>query len=180
MRILVVMDPLAGVDVDCDTTFGFLLAAQARGHDAFCCGVGDLCLEPSGPAARCTPVEVWHRPRDSHRLGAPRDVPLSSFDTVWMRVDPPVDWTYLHATYLLDGADALVVNRPSGLRDANEHLYALRWPELGPEPMVSNEPARIRAWLEARDQPLVVKPLDGHGGLGVFVLERGDRNVGSI
>lgn len=180
MRFLVVMDPIERVDVDKDTTFGFLLAAQARGHAAYYCHAEHLYYGLEGPAARCAPVEVWHRPDDFYALGDWRDVRLGDFDSVWMRKDPPVDWTYLHATYLLDSADTLVVNHPQALRDANEKVYALQFTDFVPKTLVSNDPARIRAWLDARAEPLVVKPVDGHGGIGVFRLDRGDRNVNSI
>ncbi len=174
------MNPIERVDVDCDTTFGFLLAAQDRGHEVFYCQAEDLYFASLGPAARCAPIEVWHRAADFYRVGERLDQPLHGFDSVWMRSDPPVDWTYLHATYLLDQAGALVVNSPAGLRDANEKIYALRFADFVPETMVTNDSARIRGWLESRTEPLVIKPVDGHGGLGVFRLDRGDRNVNSI
>lgn len=180
MRFLVVMDAIERVDVDKDTTFGFLLASQARGHDAYYCAAEDLYFGPDGPAARCAQLEVWCRPEDFYRADDPVDLPLSAFDSVWMRKDPPVEWIYLHATFLLDNADTLVVNSPTGLREANEKLYGLRFPELGPETCVTNDAGRIRSWLESRKEPLVVKPVDGHGGIGVFVLTPGDRNVNSI
>ncbi len=180
MRFLVVMDAIERVDVDKDTTFGFLVASQARGHDAYYCAAEDLYYGPQGPSARCAALEVWQRPGEFYRAGDREDLPLSAFDSVWMRKDPPVDWVYLHATLLLDGADTLVVNHPRGLRDANEKLWGLRFAELGPETMVTNDPRRIRSWLDSRREPLVVKPIDGHGGIGVFLLTPGDRNVNSI
>ncbi len=180
MHFLVVMDPIDGVDVDKDTTFGFLLAAQARGHECWVCHARDLYCVPDGAAALCRKVEVWHRREYFFRLDPPESRALASFDSVWMRSDPPVDWTYLHATYLLDIAGCLVVNSPAALRDANEKLYTLRFPELCPQTMVTNDAARIRGWLDGRSEPLIVKPVDGHGGKGVFVLRRGDPNVAAI
>lgn len=180
MKFLVVMDPIERVDVDKDTTFGFLLAAQARGHEVWYCHIEHLYATEAGTSARCAPLQVWHRPRDWFSLGEWVELPLRAFDSVWMRKDPPVDRAFLHATYLLDQAGTLVVNPPHMLRDANEKLYALNFPEVIPPTLVTRDPKRIRAWLAERDEPLIVKPVDGHGGLGIFVIQPGDRNVGSI
>ncbi len=183
LKILVIMDPIERVDVERDSTFGFMLAAQARGHALWYCTQERLYAQPGGrAAARCAPVEVWHRPQDFYALGNVGDRPLDTFDAVWMRKDPPVDRAFLHATYLLDhaGPRTLVLNRPSGLRDANEKLYTLHFSAFTPETLVTRDAARIRTWLEAATHPLIVKPVDGHGGRGVFLLQKDDRNVPSI
>lgn len=183
LRILVIMDPIEKVNVEKDTTFGFMLAAQSRGHELFYCQQEQLFAQPGGQAAaRCSGVQVWHREQDFFALGPWSDAPLDTFDTIWMRKDPPVDRDYLHATYLLDhvGPRTQVLNRPAGLRSANEKLYALHFSQFTPETLVTREPARVRAWLETAPFPLIVKPVDGHGGRGVFLLQRDDRNVPSI
>ncbi len=181
MRILVVMDPIDRVDVHKDTTFGFMLAAQARGHSLAYCNIEHLYAPPSGGSAtRCAPLQVWHREQDFFALGEWQDHPLSDFDSVWMRKDPPVDRAYLHATYLLDHAGTSVLNAPTGVREANEKIYSLNFPEFIPETMVTRDAGRIRTWLAQRSEPLIVKPVDGHGGLGVFMLKAEDRNVPSI
>lgn len=182
MRILVVMDPIERVDVDRDTTFGFMLAAQARGHEVFYCNIWHLYIRPDGGAgASAWPVEICQRPTDFYSLGEAVDDSLDAYDSIWMRKDPPFDQAFLTATLILDRAcDTQVINRPQGLRDANEKLYALEFHPLTPPTLVTREPDRVKAWLAERTDPLVVKPVDGHGGFGVFFIEPGDRNAGSI
>lgn len=182
MRILVIMDPIERVHPDKDTSFGFMLSAQARGHELFYCQAEDLYITPDGAGgARCAPVSVRHQATDFVTVGEWSGRPLGDFHTIWMRKDPPVDWTYLHATYILDRAPegTLVVNRPSATRGANEKLYALNWPELCPPTLVTRDAERINEWL-AEGEPLIAKPVDGHGGAGIFLLSPGDRNVPSI
>lgn len=181
LRILVVMDPIERVLVDKDTTFGFLLAGQARGHALYYCNVEHLYAEGGEGWARAAPISVKHQPADFFRLGEWQAHRLGDFDSVWMRADPPVNRTYLHATHLLDLAgDALVVNDPSGLRYANEKLYALQFPEFCPETLVTRDLAQIKRRLAEKGEPLIVKPIDGHGGAGIFLLRPDDRNVASI
>ncbi len=182
MHILVVMDPIERVLIDKDTTFGFLLAAQRRGHSLYYCDQSDLYARGGRGAARCAPITVRPDPDDFFTMGPWADRELADFQSVWMRKDPPVDRAYLHATHLLDlaGPKTLVVNSPTGIRYANEKIYALAFPELCPETMVTRDMRRIRAWLKSRQEPLIVKPVDGHGGAGVFLLRPDDRNVASI
>jgi len=181
VRILVVMDPIERVLIDKDTTFGFLLAAQARGHELFYCNLAHLYAEGGDGWARAAPVTVAYDHAEFYRLGPWADARLSDFDSVWMRKDPPVDRAYLHATHLLDLAgDALVVNDPAGVRYANEKIYALQFPEFCPETLVTRDLDAIRRRLAEKGEPLIVKPVDGHGGAGIFLLRPDDRNVASI
>ena len=123
MRILVVMDPVERVNIDKDTTFGFLLAAQARGHEVFYCNQRHLFADGGDGWAWAAPLTVRYDQADFFTLGAWADHRLADFDTIWMRKDPPVDRAYLHASHLLDlSGDALVVNDPDGVRFANEEV----------------------------------------------------------
>src|SRR5207244_1420621 len=182
LRLLYVMDPLSRVLVDKDTTFAFLLEGERRGHEQHHCGVEDLFVERSVAHARARPVRV-RRAAIHYTLGDQRSLPLGAFEVVFMRKDPPFDLSYYFATQLLGLADpavTLVVNDPRGLREANEKLYALHFPELIPESLVAADPARLKKFMEALGGEMIVKPLDGCGGAGVFHLQRGDLELKAI
>src|SRR3989454_4629500 len=182
LRLLYVMDPLSRVLVDKDTTFAFLLEGERRGHEQDQCGVEDLFVERSVAHARARRVHV-RRAAIHYTLGDEHSCPLGAFDVVFMRKDPPFDLSYYFATQVLgltDPAATLVVNDPRGLREANEKLYALHFPELIPESLVAADPVRLKAFMAGLGGEMIVKPLDGCGGAGVFHLHRGDRNLNAI
>src|SRR5262249_44004611 len=182
LRLLYVMDPLSRVLVDKDTTFAFMLEGQQRGHTQHYCGVEDLFVEHTAPHGRTRRAEV-RRAADHYTLSEEHTVPLTWFDVVLMRKDPPFDLTYFFATHLLGLVDprvTFVMNDPRGLRDANEKLYALRFPTLIPETFVSADATRLKAFMESLGGEMIVKPLDGCGGAGVFHVERADRNLNAI
>ena len=182
LRILYVMDPLARILVDKDTTFAFMLEGERRGHEQHHCGVDDLFVERSRPHAAVRRATV-QRAAVHYTLSEARTVPLTWFDVVFMRKDPPFDLAYFFATHLLGLVDAratLVVNDPRGLREANEKLYALRFPDVIPESLVSADAARLKAFMDGLGGEMIVKPLDGCGGAGVFHVHRGDRNLNAI
>src|SRR6059036_1932993 len=182
LRLLYVMDPLSRVLIDKDTTFAFLLEGERRGHEQHHCGVEDLFVERSVGHAQARSVRV-RRAALHYTLGDESARPLGAFDVVFMRKDPPFDLTYYFATQVLglaDPAATLVVNDPRGLREANEKLYALRFPDITPESLVTADPVRLKTFMEKLGGEMIVKPLDGCGGAGVFHLHRGDRNLNAI
>jgi len=180
------MDPPDTVLVDADTTFAFMLEAQSRGHRIDHCLPQDLYLDGGRVFARVRSALVQRNPSPPVVLGAAEDVCLHDVDSVWIRKDPPFDSNYLWLTQLLDRvvADTLVINRPRGVRDANEKLYACHFPELMPETLVTSDKARIIAFVKRVGGRAVIKPLDGAGGEGVMVLrvDEADRdfNVNAI
>lgn len=179
---LYVMDPMTHVLADKDTTFAFQLESQRRGHAVFHCLVDDLFVTRAVPGARVRPLTV-RRATPHFEMGAAEDLPLDAFDVVFMRKDPPFDMAYVFATHLLalvDPARTLVVNAPRGLLAANEKLYALNFPDLIPPSLITSEPARLKAFMQQLGGEMIVKPLDGAGGAGVFHLRAGERNVNAI
>ena len=182
LRILYVMDPLSRVLPDKDTTFAFMLEGQRRGHLQHVCGIEDLFVDAGVAHGRSRAAEV--RRADVHStLGAERTGALTWFDVVFMRKDPPFDMAFFFATHLLgliDPRATLVVNDPRGLREANEKLYALHFPEVIPESLVSADARHLKMFLERLGGEMIVKPLDGCGGAGVFHVHRGDRNLNAL
>ncbi len=131
---------------------------------------------------RSRPLSVARDPNDWYCLGAPEYAPLSRFDVILMRKDPPFDINYIYSTYLLEWAEragVLVVNRPQALRDCNEKLFAAQFPDLVPPLLVSSDASQLRGFFHEHGD-VVVKPLDGMGGQSVFRLTPNDPNVGVI
>jgi glutathione synthase len=184
MKLLFIADPLDRLTLLGDTSYALMLEAIARGHQVFTCLVDHLGLEGDRAVvvAAATRVVDAETPRDAFRISPAATMNLSDFDVVLMRKDPPFDVTYLHATWILEHArgKTLLVNDPRGLRELNEHLAALRFPTLTPPTIVTRSAARLTDFMREQGGAIVVKPVDGFGGLGIFVVRTGDPNASSI
>ncbi len=183
MKIGFVMDPLEGIDVKADTTFALMLGAQQRGHDLYYIRPQDLSAENDEAWAVICPVELRDDPQDKVTYGNTFYEPLHALDCVWMRKDPPFDEAYLYEVGILELAEekgTLILNRPQGLRAANEKLYSLHFPDVIPNTLVTNQARRIKSFMSENDGRCVLKPLSGHGGEGIFVLTEGDRNLNAL
>jgi glutathione synthase len=182
LRILYVMDPMVRVLPDKDTTFAFQLEGQRRGHAQFHCGPQDLFVDRAVPHAVARRVTV-ERATPHFALDEARIAPLAAYDVVFMRKDPPFDMAYVFASHLLalvDPAVTFVLNDPRGLVNANEKLYALNFPTLIPESLVTSDHGRLKTFMEQMGGEMIVKPLDGCGGSGVLHVHRGDRNLNAL
>ena len=180
--MLFVMDPIGSIDIDKDTTFVLMLAAQERGHRVFYCELADLSVEEGKPVARAQPVALRREVGRHADLGASRTLSLDDdCDVVFQRKDPPVDVDYVTATQILALCRrALVLNRPDTVIWANEKLYAVQFPDLMPETRVSRRIPEFVDFLAKLGGEMIVKPLGGKGGEGVFHLRHDDRNLFSI
>lgn len=180
MRLVYVMDPMDRVLPDKDTTFAFQRAAQNRSHTNLHCEPRDVYVADGDVWARVRPVTVSDTAPHS-TLGPAADVRLADVGCVLIRKDPPFDAEYLHVSLMLERlrGRVLVVNDPRGLRDANEKLYTLHFARHMPRTLVTSDRDRIHAFFAAVGTG-IVKPLDGAGGSGVMVVQRGDRNARSI
>ena len=181
-RYAFIMDPIERILIDKDTTFVFMLEAQSRGHELYYMNVADLFVSGGETQAQLRRIEVT-RGSKHYRLFEERVMPLTWCDAVFMRKDPPFDLSYYFATQLLSLVDrrrTFVLNDPRGLREANEKLYALRFPDVIPETIVTANIERLKEFMDRVGGEMIIKPLDGCGGAGVFNLRRGDRNLNSI
>lgn len=182
VKIGVVMDPVDKINIDKDTTFVLMLEAQQRGHEVYFMELDDLFLRGGTPYGRYRRVELA-RATPHYHLGEPKVGALEDFDSVWMRKDPPFDMKFFFATHLLsliDESKCFLLNNPRGLREANEKLYALRFPEQIPQTLVAGDRERLKAFMAELGGEMIIKPLDGCGGSGVFYLRDQDRNTNSI
>lgn len=182
MDVVVVMDPIESVKIAKDSTFAMLLEAQRRGHGLQYVLPGGLTLRDGFAEARIAPLQVHDDKSHWYRLGPASQRALGDGDLVLMRKDPPVDADYLHDTLILGVAQAQgsqVVNDPQGLRDLNEKLAALLFPQCCPQSLVSRDAAALKAFVAEHGQA-VLKPLDGMGGRSIFRAAAGDANLNVI
>ncbi len=181
MRFVYVMDPMDRVLPDKDTTFAFQRAAQKRGHVALHCEPRDVYVKDGDVYARVRHLTVQDAaPYIS--WGETEEVRLADAEAVFIRKDPPFDAMYMYATQLLEKARGrtIILNDPRGLRDANEKLYALHFPQHMPRTLVTSHEDRIFAFLKEIGGRAVIKPLDLAGGSGVMILAHDDKNARSI
>jgi glutathione synthase len=181
VKSLFVMDPLHTLNLSGDSTFVVMRECSDRGWPVLWCTPDDLFVRDGRARARARRVVVgWEAPH--FREEPPHDVDLEDVDVVWMRKDPPFDMTYIFATYVLDLAPkgTLVVNDPVGLKQFNEKIWAMHFPAFQPSTLLSNDKARLRAFVEEQPDGAVLKPWDGNGGRGVVVTRAGDGNLPSL
>lgn len=180
--VVVVMDPIGSIKIAKDSTFAMLLEAQRRGHRLQYVLPGALALGGGQAQATIAPLRVFDDPQRWYELGRPSQRALGPGDLVLMRKDPPVDANYLYDTQILDIArrqGAQVVNDPQGLRDLNEKLAALLFPQCCPPSLVSRDAAALKAFVAEHGQA-VLKPLDGMGGRSIFRAASGEPNLNVI
>lgn len=179
LDVAVLMDPIERIKIKKDSTFAMLLEAQRRGHRIGYLEPGSLAMREGVPEARSAELAVRDDPTGWYECGPFRRVALTAFDVILMRRDPPVDASYLHDTHILSRASELgtsVVNDPAGLRDINEKLFALHFPQCCPPTLVSQRVDDLVAFVSEYDE-CVLKPLDGMGGRSIFRTRADDPNL---
>ncbi len=181
MKIAFQMDPIDAVDIEADTTFRLAEEAQARGHELFYYAPDNLAYQAGRITARGHDLRVQRVQGDHAQLGAEKEVDLADFDVVWLRQDPPFDMHYITTTHLLDRlkGQTLVVNDPFWVRNYPEKLLVLDFPDLTPPTTIARDLKTIRAF-KAEHGDIILKPLYGNGGAGVFRLDKNDRNLSSL
>ncbi len=181
LKVALQMDPIGGVNVNADSTFRIALEAQARGHSLFFYTPDKLAFVEGRVMARGFPIHLRREVGNHVRYGPEAEVDLATFDVVWLRQDPPFDMGYITTTHLLDmiHPKTLVVNDPFWVRNYPEKLLVLRFADLTPPTAIARDLATIRAF-KARHGDIILKPLYGNGGAGVFRLDENDRNLASL
>ncbi|GLP86044.1 glutathione synthase [Tritonibacter mobilis] len=181
MKIAFQMDPIMGVDINADSSFRLAEEAQKRGHELFYYGPDQLAYQEGRITARGHDMVVQRVAGTPATLGELREVDLAEFDVVWLRQDPPFDMHYITSTHLLDRLkdDVLVVNDPFWVRNYPEKLLVLDFPELTPPTTIARDLDTIKAF-KAKHGDVILKPLYGNGGAGVFRLDANDRNLSSL
>ncbi len=177
-----VMDPIESVNPKKDSTLAMMRAAKKRGWNIIYMQQSDLFIENSQAFAEQQLVALTEDQNSWYQLGEKSTLPLTDIDVIMMRKDPPFDNEYIYSTYILEIAEqngCLIVNKPQSLRDANEKLFTAWFPDCPPETLVARKESLFRDFL-AKHQDIIVKPLDGMGGVSIFRVKIDDPNVGVI
>jgi len=181
LRVAIQMDPIERIDIAGDSTFALAMEAQARGHALSYYGPRDLSLRGAKAVARARPLTVRDKKGDHFTLGEPSVLELAALDVVLMRQDPPFDMAYISATHILERIHprTLVVNDPFQVRNAPEKLFVTQFEDLMPPTLITTDATEIRAFRAAH-KDIILKPLYGNGGAGVFRLKPDDENLGAL
>ena len=181
LKVAIQMDPIHTININADSTFALGLEAQARGHELYYYEPRELSMRDGRVYARGRSMTLRREIGNHSTLGSLEKLELEKFDVVLMRQDPPFDMGYITVTHMLETIHprTLVVNDPAEVRNAPEKLFAIRFEGLLPPTLISRDPQEIRAFRREFGD-IIVKPLFGNGGMGVFRLREGDENLNSL
>ena len=181
LKVAIQMDPIGPININADSTFRIAEEAQARGHSLFYYTPDKLAYQEGKVTARGWPLTVQRVEGNHFTLGEEQEVDLSTFDVVWLRQDPPFDMGYITTTHILDmiHPKTLVVNDPFWVRNYPEKLLVLNFPDLTPPTMIARDLETLKSF-RAKHGDVILKPLYGNGGAGVFKLSKGDGNLASL
>jgi glutathione synthase len=182
IRVGFVIDPFSQINPKKDSTLAMINAAAARGWQCYVMFMNDLFVHNGASYGNVRTVKLQLDANPWYQLGETQTVPLAKFNAIFMRKDPPFNMEYVHATYILELAEAggcLVVNKPQSLRDCNEKMIITHFPQCIPDTLVTREREQIIGFLsEYKD--IILKPLDGMGGASIFRLREGDPNINVV
>ncbi len=181
LRIAVQMDHVATLTIAGDTTFALSLEAQRRGHELYHYTPDRLTMRGGKAFATAEPMTVKDVKGDHYALGEPQRLDLSEIDVVLLRQDPPFDMNYITTTHILERIHpkTLVVNDPAWVRNSPEKIFVTEFPDLMPETLITKDAAEVAAFRKEFGD-IIVKPLYGNGGAGIFHLHEADRNLASL
>ncbi|EEY07356.1 glutathione synthetase [Brucella pinnipedialis M163/99/10] len=181
LKVAVQMDHISTVNITGDTTFALSLEAQKRGHELFHYTPDRLSMRDGVVSARMEKMEVRDVKGDHYTLGEPVRRDLTEMDVILLRQDPPFDMNYITTTHLLERIHpkTLVVNDPAWVRNSPEKIFVTEFPDLMPETLITKDPQEVMDFRREFGD-IILKPLYGNGGAGVFHLADGDRNLTSL
>jgi len=181
LRVAVQMDPIEAIDIKGDSTFALMMEAQARGHTLFYYQPRSLRFENAEVSAKGHETQVKAEQGAHYRLGALQRIDLRDVDVVLMRQDPPFDMSYISYTHILESIHprTLVVNDPAQVRNAPEKLFVTRFAEFIPPTLITRDVEAVREFRHAH-KDIIVKPLYGNGGAGVFRISPSDENLNAL
>jgi glutathione synthase len=181
LAVAIQMDPIDAIDIDGDSTFALALEAQARGHGLYHYLPEDLSLRDGRAVAKARPLQVRREVGNHFSMGTAETLDLAGVDVVLMRQDPPFDMAYITATHILEHVhpQTLVVNDPVSVRNAPEKLFVTHFEGVMPPTLITSSREEITAF-RAEHKDIIVKPLYGNGGAGVFHIKPDDENLNSL
>jgi glutathione synthase len=181
LKVAIQMDPIGPINIDADSTFRIAEEAQARGHELFYYTPDMLAYQEGRVTARGWPLTVRRVKGDHFSIGEMQEIDLADWDVVWLRQDPPFDMGYITTTHILERVhpETLVVNDPFWVRNYPEKLLVLDFPDLTPPTTIARDLETLKAFKHKHGD-IILKPLYGNGGAGVFRLDPNDRNLNSL
>ena len=181
LKVAIQMDPIDAININADSSFRIAEEAQARGHDLFYYTPDKLAYQQGRVTAKGWPLKVRREIGNHFSLGDYQEIDLATQDVVWLRQDPPFDMGYITTTHILEmiHPKTLVVNDPKWVRNYPEKLLVLQFPDLTPPTTIARDLDALKAFKHQHGD-IILKPLYGNGGAGVFRLDPSDRNLNSL
>ncbi|CAL4044029.1 Glutathione synthetase [Buchnera aphidicola (Pemphigus populi)] len=182
IKLGIVMDPISTININKDSSFAILLKAQEKKYEIYYMEINDLFLIKNNSYARTRKLKIEKNKKKWFFFKEEEYIALSSLDVILMRKDPPVDNKFIYATYILESAEklgVLIINKPKSLRDYNEKIFATYFPTIIPETLVTSNSTLIRQFLR-KHEDIIIKPLDGMGGVSIFRIKKNDPNISVI
>jgi glutathione synthase len=181
LKVAIQMDPIDSIDISTDSTFLLALEAQARGYELYHYLPQDLALNDGSILAHACPLAVRTNSKDYFTLGPQKLINLEELDVILMRQDPPFDLSYITATHLLEQIhpQTMVVNNPAQVRNAPEKIFVTQFPDLIPPTLITSDRKQMMAF-RSKYQDIIIKPLFGNGGAGIFHMKQDDENFSSL
>lgn len=172
------MDPISSININKDSSFAILLEAQKRKYSIYYMELLDLYLKNDQPFSKVKLLFLKNNMKKWFFFKKSKDISLSNLDVILMRKDPPINENYIYTTYILEQAEkqgVLIINKPKCLRDFNEKLFSIQFSKFIPQTLVTSDISKIDSFIH-KHKEIIIKPLNGMGGLSIFKIKHNDPN----